>query len=173
MSGCQFAIPARELKRYPPVGYSSAHTPLLSQLHERLSEYEDAVQHAYNVHSKYGDVRTNHVEPPSGEMMARIKRTQSAFDSVLSHVDAVDALLEDDYVLLNRDACSTTNVLYHAPPSVEEEEYKERLINTCSPILCNAVQLDISFRPYPSAELLVRSPILAHSDELRLLASPS
>lgn len=159
---------------YPPVGYCSAHTPLLLQLHERLSEYESAVSHAYTIRDKYGDTKSyNHIEPPSGEMMARIKRTQRAFDAVLSHVDAVDAHLDSDYVVLHRDAVSKTNALYRAPASIEEDEDKLRTISTNSPILCNAHELDLSFRPHPSAEVMLRSSILAHSDELKWLASQS
>ena len=166
----QFASSDSYTKPFPPFGYCSAHTPLLTQLHERLTEYEDAVGHAYNIREKYGDPR-GQIEPPSGDMLARLKRTSQAFDAVLQHVDAVDMHLERDYVVLHRDACGATNGLYRVP-SAEEEEDRATTIRTRSPILSNAAELDMSFRPYPSCEVLMRSPILAHSVELRLLASP-
>lgn len=157
-------------KPYPPIGFCSVHAPLLSQLHERITEYEEAVAHVYSIRQKYGDPR-GHVEPPPSEMHVRLKRTQSAFDAVLQHVDAVDAHLDSDYVLLHRETCHPTNALYRAPLSVEEVDDNERVIRTRSPILSNAAELAMTFRPYPSAEVLVHSPILAHSEELRLLAS--
>ena len=156
---------------YPTIGYCSVHAPLLSQLHDRLTEYEDAVAHVYSIHEKYGDPR-GPVEPPSNEMISRLKRTSQAFDAVLQHVDAVDEHMDKDYVLLHRDACGPTNSLYKAAPSVEEDEDKQRTFRTRSPILCNAHELNVSFRPYPSAEVLLQSSILAHSRELRMLASP-
>ena len=158
---------------YPPIGYASAHTPLLTQLHERLSEYEDAVAHAYTIHEKYGGSRAAVVEPPGADMLARLRRTSQAFDAVLQHVDAVDAHIEDDYVLLHRDACGPTNSLYQVLPSTEEEE-EDKLctLRTRSPILSNAAELELSFRPYPSSEVLLKSSILANSDELRVLSSP-
>ena len=159
-------------KIYPPIGYVSAHAPLLSRLHERLSEYEDAVAHAYNLHEKYGTAAAAQIEPPSGEMLARLKRTSMAFDAIVSHVDAVDAHLDNDYVLLHRDACKPSNGLFHSPPCEEKDEDDDRTIRTTSPILANSAELDLSFRPYPSSEVLIRSPILANSYELRLLASP-
>lgn len=158
------------VKPYPPVGFTSAIMPLLTKLHERLNEYEDAVAHAYAIREKYGDTR-GHIEPPSGEMHARITRTNEAFEAVLQHVDVVDQHLDDDYVLLHRDACGPTNSLYRAPPSASEDYDTARTVRTRSPILSNAAQLDVSFRPYPCAEVLLRSPILANSRELKLLAS--
>ena len=160
------------VKPYPPIGYCSVHAPLLSRLHERLTEQEDAVAHAMSIHEKYGTPRA-FVEPPSGEMLSRLQRTSHAFDAVLSHVDAVDAHIDHEYVLLHRDACGPTNSLFQAAPSEEEAEDKLRTIRTRSPILSNAHELDLSFRPYPSSEVLVHSPILANSAELRFLASPA
>ena len=158
------------MRPFPPIGYISTHTPLLTKLHERLTEYEDAVAHVYSIHEKYGEPGRP-IEPPSAEMLSRLRTTSAAFDAVLSHVDAVDAHVEEGYVLLHREACGPTNALYTAPVSVEEEEDKRRTVRTRSPILANAADLDLSFRPYPSAEVLVQSPILANSPELRALAS--
>jgi hypothetical protein len=155
---------------YPPVGYVSSHAPLLSILHSRLTEYEDAISHAHNVAENLGHSR--HIEPPSADMVARMKRTSASFDAVLQHVDAVDAHLDHNFILLNRDVVSPTNALYMAPPSIDEDEDRKRTLRTSSPILANATTLNISFRPFPSAEVMVQSAILAHSAELRALASP-
>ena len=166
----EFAASDAFKKPYPPIGYTSSVMPLLTQLHGRLSEYEDAIEHAYAIREKYGDTH-GHIEPPSAAMMARLDRTSQAFDTVLQHVDIVDLHLDNNFVVLHRDACGATNALFNAPASEEEEDDKLRTVRTRSPILSNASKLDFSFRPYPSSEVLVHSPILAHSADLRLLAS--
>lgn len=153
------------------IAYASASVPLLSTLHQRLSEYEDAVDHVFQVRQKYGLSAGFHIDPPSGEIERRMKRTQTAFDAVLSHVDAVDAKVSRDYVVLRREACGAANVLFHARPSTEEFEDRQRTVYTRSPILQNSSQLALSFRPFPSRELLIHSPILSHSNDLKYLAA--
>ena len=103
---------------------------------------------------------------PSGEMLARLKRTSMAFDAIVSHVDAVDAHLDNDYVLLTR-PCKPSNGLFHSPCE-EKDEDDDRTIRTTSPILANAAELDLSFRHTYRPEVLIRSPILANSYELLL-----
>ena len=153
----------------PPsaLAFSSSQAPLLQILHQRLTEYEDAVDLAYSVAAKYGHRADRYkLDPPGQEMEARVKRTSAAFDAVLAHVDVVDSLVEDDYVLLRRDRCAPGNVLYRGGDD------DDRTVYTKSPILANARGLDLSFRPNPSREVLLRSPILSNSLELRLLAMP-
>ena len=153
-------------------GYTSAQVPLLTTLHSKLVEYEDAVNHAYAVRAKYGFLPGFEMEPPSGDLMDKMRRTSHAFDAVLQHVDHVDDRVDSDYVLLHRDVCSDANVLFKAPPSEEEAADRARTVRTRSPILQNSSSLELTFRPYASREVLLRSPILANSFELCALASP-
>ena len=153
-------------------GFTSAHAPLLTTLHSKLVEYEDAVNHAYTVREKYGLGAGFNLDAPTGEMEQRMKRTSHAFEAVLQHVDAVDLHVHRDYVLMHRDVCAAPNALFKAPLTPEEEEEERaNAIHTRSPILQNASSLELTYRPVPSCELMVQSPILAHSRELRELAA--
>lgn len=156
------------IRPYPPIGYVSSLTPLLSALHTRLTEYEDAVSYAQNVRRKYGDA-LGCIEPPSVDMLARMERTSLAFDAVMRHVDAVDTHLSQDYVVLHRDTCGPTNAFYRSRAIPEQDE--QRTVRSRSPILANATELSVTFRPFPSTEVLLQSPILAHSAELRALSA--
>lgn len=154
-----------------PFSFTSAHAPLLTQLHSKLVEYEDAVNHAYAVREKYGLDPGFSLDPPSGELNERMRRTSRAFDAVLQHVDEVDLHVHHNYVVLHRDACAPPNTLFKAPDTDEDDGEKGSVVRTRSPILQNASSLELTFRPRPSCELMVRSSILANSDELRRLAS--
>ena len=153
-------------------GYTSAQSPLLTTLHGKLIEYEDAVNHAYAVHEKYGFLPGFEMEPPSGDLMDKMRRTSKAFNTVLQHVEDVELHVDSDYVLLHRDVCADANVLFKAPPSEEEAADRARTVRTRSPILQNSSSLELTFRPHASREVLLRSRILANSFELRALASP-
>jgi hypothetical protein len=90
----------------------------------------------------------------------------------LQHVDEVENHVDRDFVLIHRDACSAANALFRAAPSEEEWDDQARTVSTRSPILQNSSRLELTFRPYASNEVLLRSPILANSLELRALAAP-
>ena len=154
-------------------GYSSASGPLLTKLHDRLVEYEDAVDHVYEVRKKYGLRPGFQLDPPSGELVERMNRVSNAFDSVMAHVDAVDTYVDREYVVLRREACGAANVLFRAPPSLDQLEDAQRTVYTRSPILRHSSELGLSFRPFPSREVLLKSKILSHSSELRRLAAPT
>lgn len=152
--------------------FSSSNVPLLSTLHELITEYETAVKHVYEVRDKYGLKPGFDLEPPSGGLFEKMKRHQKAFDAVSKHVDDVNMLIAHDHIVLRREACGAANDLYRAPPSEAEEQDKQRTIFTRSPILRYSSQLGLSFRPFPSNELLCQSSILSNSQDLRELAAP-
>ncbi len=112
------------------------------------------------------------LDPPSGELVDRMQRVEAAFEAILSHVNDVNAHVARDYVLLRREACGAANALFRAPASEEEEQDKLRTVFTRSPILRQSSQRGLSFRPYPSCELLCRSHILSNSMDLQTLAAP-
>ena len=156
-----------------PLGYSSAHAPLLTLLHERLTEIETAVARATSIGSKYGlEPGAYRLNPPTGELQLRRRRTAEAFDAVLTHVDDVSAAVDSDYVVLHRSRCGHANVLYRAAPNAEEVCDRTRRVLTKSPILSNSHSLERSFRPNPSREVVAYSPILAHSSTCKMLAVP-
>ena len=154
-----------------PFGFTSAHVPLLSVLHERLTEYEDAIEHAYGVQTKYGSYGKGFkLDPPSGHLVRRMEQTAAAFDAVLQHVDRVDAHIERDYVLWHRDGASPVNALHSAASTDEAVKDRGKTLYTKSPILRHSRTLEFSFRPHPSCEVLVGSRILANSTLVQELA---
>ena len=161
-----------QVQRMPSAfGFTSSQAPLLTVLHERLSEYETAVEHAFSVAAKYGEYGAGYELDPTGQQMhARMEQTAVAFDAVLQHVDAVSNLVGQDYVLIQRDRCSPGNAAFRVP-SEDADEDRQRTLFTKSPILAHSRTLELSFRPHPSCEVLARSPILSNSPELRLLAA--
>lgn len=152
--------------------YTSNNSSLLKQLHQQLDEYETAINHVYEVREKYGLRPGFDLDPPSGELVDRMQRVEAAFEAILSHVNDVNAHVARDYVLLRREACGAANALFRAPASEEEEQDKLRTVFTRSPILRQSSQRGLSFRPYPSCELLCRSHILSNSMDLQTLAAP-
>ena len=187
LSGCQgrrsYRANTAQMAHTPsvvPVGclrpskfsYTSNNSPLLKQLHQQLDEYETAINHVYEVREKYGLRPGFDLDPPSGELVDRMQRVEAAFEAILSHVNDVNAHVARDYVLLRREACGAANALFRAPASEEEEQDKLRTVFTRSPILRQSSQRGLSFRPYPSCELLCRSHILSNSMDLQTLAAP-
>jgi hypothetical protein len=153
--------------------FTSSHAPLLGQLHERLVEYEDAVGDAVGEANKYGHYgRGFRLDPTTESLVRRMRDAAAAFNAVERHVGVVDAHIDREYVVLNRDCCAPANELFRAPRGPEYAADQKRTVYTSSPILANASALDMSFRPHPSNEVLAFSPILANSIPLRKLAAP-
>ena len=70
------------------------------------------MNHAYAVREKYGLDPGFSLDPPSGELNERRRRTSQVFDAVLQHVDEVDLHVHHNYVVLHRDACAPPNTLF-------------------------------------------------------------
>lgn len=155
------------------IGFSSAHLPLLDLIHRRLASYEEAISHANGLEAKYGAaLRGFRLDPPSKDLIQRAQRTQLAFEAVLSHVDRVGTHLDEGFVVLPRHACGAANSLYRVPLSADDaSEDRSHCVQTRSPILNHAPSNELSFRPYASNEVLLRSPILANSATLRTIAA--
>ena len=151
------------------IGYSSAHAPLLTLLHERLTEIEDELAREQDVYSTYG-VSKSYRPPPNAELQRRLDATSETFEAVLEHVESVDELVEDDYVAVQRVAVGRANGLFTVPQIHGEELKTSRLVKVpSSTILANSGSLKMVFPPRPSCEVLVQSRILANSSELRML----
>jgi len=159
--------------RPPPVAYASAHTPLLTQLHERLTDYENAIDAQQGIYSKYG-LNSSLYRPAPIELERRMQRTADTFDTVLEHVEDVDAHVESDYVVLQRDRCGPANGLFSTPRDAEAiaSSNEHRMVHTPSVILQHSRSLSYAFPPRPSCEVLMRSKILANSVEIRMLSAP-
>ena len=152
-----------------PFAFSSAHVPLLTQLHERLNEYEDSLEHMSAVCSRFG-VK---VSPEMGGLERRMKSTSETFDAVLEHVENVDEFVESGYVVLQRTRCGAANKLFSSEHDADDDHDAARLglVPTSSTILAHSTSLRSAFPPRPSREVLIYSPILAHSSEVRFLSS--
>ena len=157
-----------------PVKFHSAHAPLLHQLHERLTEYEQSIAYAQSIYGKYGLPVSARRLAPDRELKQRMQRTADAFYAMLEHVEAVDAYVEREYVVLTRARCGAANSLFSVSGGDDEAgiEERSRMIKTSSRILANSSKLKFAFPPRPSYEVLIRSPILANSHEIRQLSAP-
>lgn len=157
-----------------PVVFHSAHAPLLHQLHERLNDFEQSIAYAQSIYGKYGLPVSARRLAPDRELKQRMQRTADAFNAMLEHVEAVDAFVEREYVVLTRARCGAANSLFSVS-GVDDEagiEERRRMVKTSSRILANSCKLKFAFPPRPSYEVLIRSPILANSHEVRLLSTP-
>jgi len=157
-----------------PVVFHSAHAPLLHQLHERLNDFEESIAYAQSIYGKYGLPVSARRLAPDRELKQRMQRTADAFNAMLEHVEAVDAFVEREYVVLTRARCGAANSLFSVS-GVDDEagiEERRRMVKTSSRILANSCKLKFAFPPRPSYEVLIRSPILANSHEVRLLSTP-
>ena len=158
----------------PTLVFHSAHAPLLHQLHERLNDFEQSIAYAQSIYGKYGLPVSARRLAPDRELKQRMQRTADAFNAMLEHVEAVDAFVEREYVVLTRARCGAANSLFSVS-GVDDEagiEERRRMVKTSSRILANSCKLKIAFPPRPSYEVLIRSPILANSHEIRLLSTP-
>lgn len=172
--GALVAMPLPTGRQPAPVVFHSAHAPLLHQLHERLNDFEQSIAYAQSIYGKYGLPVSARRLAPDRELKQRMQRTADAFNAMLEHVEAVDAFVEREYVVLTRARCGAANSLFSVS-GVDDEagiEERRRMVKTSSRILANSCKLKFAFPPRPSYEVLIRSPILANSHEVRLLSTP-
>ena len=128
--------------------------PLLSTLHELITEYETAVKHVYEVRDKYGLKPGFDLERPSGGLFEKMKRHQKATRASTSMMLTCSS---HTITLCCVVVGVFANDLYRAPPSEAEEQDKQRTIFTRSPILYSSQLAQPSLLSNEHCEVVILS----------------
>ena len=150
----------------PRIEYQSRLVPRVDALQHELASYAEASQRLHAMAQRYLKGNAFAPEGPPEELLERYLRHRAEYAVALDHTLAVESHTRQSFVLLPRASLSEGSVLHRAPRGSHP-----KLASTRSLILANSPSTSVHFLPYPSSEVLVFSPILAHSAELQRLSS--
>ena len=144
--------------------FDSALLPLLDDLYQDVAHHEEVTSKVKQLQTRYA--LPNAVWPDSEETRERVAATAEAFDDVLKHVLAVEAHSDSNFVLLPRERLADGNCLH----TLGCRSKPEQTVRTRSQIMANSTGLGLTYLPHLSNEVMVHSPILANSSEVRAIA---
>ena len=133
-------------------------------LHSELWQRKLALEEELERWTYTSDERLRVGERAMPSKLAAIRRAEQAereLEAVTQHLRRVDEHLLQDFALLPRCVCSKGNALFRAP--ARPDDPPSRFIRTSSVILANSSRLQRAYDPSPCNEVMVYSPILAHS----------